>query len=261
MIKVLSLFILLFLCVDVSFSQNIKASFPSEITFGEKKSISSQAYLGADIQLTTGMHGITYKLSFDPDVIYADSVYVSANSEKLELSKDEYFEMQRVDSSFVLYSLTLKGRDKSLKLDELPISLDFVIKPETHYQLIANNCEYTIEFIAESVTAYDHDKTQIELSPFVLPINIECIDEGETQFLIAAPNPTKERCWVHIPPDKIEAIDLMLLFDSKGQQLDPQIKNLGDEIEMNLSHLRAGHYYLNIIYTNQDKDVVKIVKL
>jgi hypothetical protein len=255
------LVIVLTTCVKISFAQSVKASISSGIKFGEAATFNSHATLGVDAENISGMHGITYKLSFDPEVIYADSLRISANSEQLGLKKNEYFEMQRIDSSYVLYSLTIKGRDKSLKLDELPISIDFVIKPETHYQLIANNCEYAIEFKAESVTAYDRNKSEIELSPFILPIEIECEEKGETQFLVAAPNPTLERCWIHIPPDKIDSIDLILLFDTKGQQQDADAKSLGDEIEVNLSHLKAGHYYLNIIYSNQKKDVVKIVKL
>jgi hypothetical protein len=34
-----------------------------------------------------------------------------------------------------------------------------------------------------------------------------------------------------------------------------------DELEINLSKLRPGHYYLNIIYFNGKKDVVKVVKV
>ena len=260
-LPVLISLLLLAIFVDTSFSQSVKASIASRVKIDESTTFTSHAILGVDTEHINGMHGITYKLSFDPSVVYADSVYVSANSKQLGLKKEEYYEMQRIDSSFVLYSLTLKGRDKSLKLEELPISIDFVIKPETHYRLIANNCEYVIEFKAESVTAYDRNKSEIELNPFTLPIEIECEEKGETQLLVAAPNPTKERCWIHIPPDKIDTIDFILLFDTKGQQQKADTKNLGGEIEVNLTNLRAGHYYLNIVYSNQKKDVVKIVKL
>lgn len=227
----------------------------------ELKSGTYFANLGAGVKELHNMHGITYKLSFDSNVIYADSVFISAKSDQLGLKKEEYYEIQRRDSSFVLYSLTLKGRDKSLKLDELPISVAFVIKPQTHYQLIANNCEYIIEFKAESVTAYDRNKTEIELSPFVLPIKLECEEKGETQLLIAAPNPTRERCWIHLPADKKQDVETLVLYNTAGkpQSFSSQIND--DELELNLDCLLAGHYYLNIIYSKFDRDVVKIVKL
>ncbi|WP_421921215.1 T9SS type A sorting domain-containing protein [Marinifilum sp.] len=219
------------------------------------------ANLGADVRELQRIHGITYKLSFDSEAIYADSVFISADRNLLGLANDEYFEMQRVDSSFVLYSLTLKGRNKALKLDTLPILLNFVIKPETHYNLIANNCEYTIEFQAESVTAYDNNKTEIELSPFVLPIKLECEEKGESQLLIAAPNPTRERCWVHLPTEKKQDVKTLVLYNTAGkpQSFTSQLND--EELELNLDCLLSGHYYLNIIYSKYDKDVVKIVKL
>ena len=244
-------------------AQSINAEFPtSKIEQVNAVKIGSyNATLGTSISNIKGMHGITYKISFDPAVIYKDSLYISANSKELGLEKDEYFEMQRVDSSYVLYSLTVKGRKKTLNLDELPILIDFTIKPETYYQLIANHCEYTIEFQAESVTAYDLKKTEVQLEPFKLPINISCEENGEKIPLVAAPNPTKERCWIYIPADKVEMISKILLFDAKGQQMALDNNLSSDELEINLSSLRPGHYYLNIIYSNGEKDVVKVVKV
>lgn len=244
-------------------AQSVNAKFPtSNITQTKSVSIGSyNATLGTSIGNIKGMHGITYKISFDPSVIYKDSIYISANSKVLDLKKDEYFEMQRVDSSYVLYSLTVKGRNKTLNLDELPILIDFTIKPETYYQLIANHCEYTIEFRAESVTAYDLTKTEVQLEPFLLPVNIVCEGSDEKIPLVAAPNPTKERCWVYIPTGKVELITKILLFDAKGQQMALDKDLSSDELEINLSSLRAGHYYLTIIYSNGKKDVVKVVKV
>lgn len=260
-VLVLILLVMMSTFVRTSFSQSVKASISSLVKIGESAAFNSHAALGIDAEHINGMHGITYKLSFDPDVIYADSVFVSAKSDQLGLKKEEYYEIQRRDSSFVLYSLTLKGRDKSLKLDGLPINVAFVIKPETHYQLIANNCEYTIEFKAESVTAYDKNKMEIELSPFVLPVKLECEEKGESQLLIAAPNPTRERCWIHLPAEKKQDVETLVLFNTAGkpQSFRSQIKD--DELELNLDCLLAGHYYLNIIYSKFDRDVVKIVKL
>lgn len=244
-------------------AQSINAEFTTSniVQTNAVKIRSYNATLGTSISNVKGMHGITYKISFDPSVIYKDSLYISANSKILDLKKDEYFEMQRVDSSYILYSLTVKGRKKTLKLDELPILIDFTIKPETYYQLIANHCEYTIEFRAESVTAYDLTKTEVQLEPFLLPVNIVCEENGEKIPLVAAPNPTKERCWVYIPPDKAELITKILLFDAKGQQMALSENLSSDELEINLSNLRPGHYYINIIYSNGKKDVVKVVRI
>jgi hypothetical protein len=104
-------------------AQSINAEFPtSKIEQVNAVKIGFyNATLGTSISNIKGMHGITYKISFDPAVIYKDSLYISANSKTLGLEKDEYFEIQRVDSSYVLYSLTVKGRKKTLNLDELPI--------------------------------------------------------------------------------------------------------------------------------------------
>lgn len=244
-------------------AQSINAEFPtSKIEQVNTVKIGSyNATLGTSISNIKGMHGITYKISFDPTVIYKDSIFISANSRGLGLERDEYFEMQRVDSSYVLYSLTVKGRKKTLNLDDLPIHIDFTIKPETYYQLIANHCEYTIEFQAESVTAYDLKKTEVQLKPFLLPVNIVCEGSGEKIPLVAAPNPTKGKCWVYIPLGKVEMISKILLFDAKGQQMALDKNLLSDELEINLSRLRSGHYYINIIYSNGEKDVVKVVKV
>ncbi|MDE5418450.1 T9SS type A sorting domain-containing protein [Labilibaculum sp. DW002] len=261
--KILSILILIVNLHIVASAQSVQLKSTEEIiSLNNLNQLGAyRATLGADIVHLSNMHGITYKLSFDPNVVYADSMRISANEKQLELNKDDYYEIQRIDSSFILYSLTLKGRDKSLKLDELPISIDFVIKPETYYKLISNNCKYEIEFKAESITAYDNNKSEIPLSPFVLPINIECEDHGEPNLLLAAPNPTKERCWIHIQPEKIETIEFMLLYDTKGSQYDSKPKLLGDQIELNLSHLKPGQYFFNIIYSNQQKDIVKIIKV
>lgn len=217
--------------------------------------------LGAGGNGINGIHGITYKFKFDPEAIYADSISISANSQQLGLKKSEYLEMQRTDSTCVFYSLTVKGREKALKLDSLPVYLNFVIKPETYYELILNNCEYEIQFEVESLIAYDGEKRQIKLEPFVLPVNLECISDGELQYLLAAPNPTSERCWVYIPQDKMEKIRVMHLFDVKGERKTIALDKTHDQLELNLGNLRPGHYYLNIIYTDNTKDVVKVVKL
>ena len=263
-INILICLLIFYLHIRNTSAQKIQADFPiSHITQSNNESFGTYtATLGASISgPLNSMHGITYKLSFDPDVIYADSVKVSVDSEQLGLAKNEYLEMYRTGSCFVLYSLTVKGRKKTLSLKELPINIDFTIKPETYYQLIANNCEYTVEFQAESVKAYDLEKSEIELEPFVLPIDIECDHNGETQYLLAAPNPTKERSWIYLPPDKRELVKKTTLFDTKGEQLELNANQYDDKLEINLQHLRPGHYYINIIYSNGDKDVVKIVKV
>jgi hypothetical protein len=58
-------------------------------------------------------------------------------------------------------------------------------------------------------------KTEVQLEPFLLPVNIVCEGIGENIPLVAAPNPTKERCCINIPPDKVEIISKILLFDTK----------------------------------------------
>lgn len=256
---VIILFLTLF--AKDSFPQSVNANFSRAIKFGKTLPYRQSATLGTKTANINLMHDITYKLSFDSELIYADSLHISANRNLLDLQNEEYFEMQRIDSSYVLYSLTLKGRAKNLELDDLPINIDFTIKPEVLYQLIANNCEYTIEFKAESVTANDNSKMEIELSPFLLPIKLECKRQGENQVLIAAPNPTLERCWIHLPPNKKQKVDLLVLFNTAGKQQEFDSEINDDEIELNLDCLCAGHYYLNIIYLNNDRDVVKIVKL
>jgi hypothetical protein len=217
--------------------------------------------LGADVVALSGIHGITFKFKFDPGEVYADSILITANSHELGLKKSEYLEMQRIDSTYVLYSLTIKGRDKVLKLDSLPVNLHFVIKPETYYQLVRNNCEHAIEFEVESLLAYDGEKNPVNLKPFVLPVDLECESEGELQYLLAAPNPTDGKCWVYIPQEKMEKIRVIHLFDVKGERKTIAVDKSHDQLELNFGNLRPGHYYLNIIYTDNKKDVVKVVKI
>ena len=242
-------------------AQSVKADMNNLGSRISKLDNYSSAKLGTDDKVFYGMHGITYKLTFDPDAIYPDSIQVSVNAETLGLKANEIYEIQRVDSCYLLYSLTVKGKHKSFFLDELPIQVEFKVKPSIEYELIANNCKYTLNFKAESVKAYDQMKYEIALDPFVLPVDIECEGQGERNLLIAAPNPTKERCWVYIEPGMEEEIEMMILFDMKGEQIDAKIKSYDNQIELDLSSLRPGHYYLNIIYSDHKKDVVKIAKV
>jgi len=209
-----------------------------------------------------GIHGVTFKLSFDPSLIYPDSIWVKADGNLLELKPEEYLEMQRNDSCFVLYSLTVKGREKCLNMDIMPLLIDFKMKPKAHNLLIASNCQSQINFTVESLKTYNTQGTSLFPSPFLWPVEISCMDQANPMPLRANPNPTIERFWVWIPTEKADKISQLLLFDMSGRSIPIETTTPSNGIIcIDLSSQRPGQYILSIGYSDGSFDSVKSMKL
>jgi len=108
------------ICADFQDRNIVYSHGTSNVSFSAKLGVNSDEFM-------FGLHGITFNIEFDPSAIYADSLHIKANSELLGLNPSEYMEMQRVDSSYALYSIVLKGREKTLEMSQLPLMINFKI--------------------------------------------------------------------------------------------------------------------------------------
>jgi hypothetical protein len=246
-----------------SLAQSISADFHDRnIVFKSGTSkINFNADFGIDSdEFTDGLQGITFNIGFDPTSIYADSLHIKANPDLLGLDPSEYMEMFRVDSNYALYSIVLKGREKTLNMSSLPLMFNFKIKPEVSQKLVENDCNYEIYFSAANLKAQDSKKAALEIEPFDFAIDIDCEALKKNRTLTASPNPTKSKVWINIPFDFINSVEHVSVYDMKGVSVPARTRKYDNIIEVDLSPFKAGLYLIHISYDKWEKDVLKIIK-
>lgn len=262
LIKISSVVILL-MTSWFAHAQSISADFHDRnivFTSGTSK-VNFNAGFGIDSdEFSDGLQGITFNIGFDPTAIYADSLRIKANPDLLGLDPSEYMEMQRVDSNYALYSIVLKGREKTLKMSSLPLLFNFKIRPEVSQKLVENDCNYEIYFSASNLKAQDSKKAALEIEPFDFAINIDCEALKKRRTLTASPNPTQSKVWINIPFDFINSVEQVAVYDMKGILLPAKTRKSDHIIEVDLSPFKAGLYVITIYYDKWEKDVLKIIK-
>lgn len=244
-------------------AQTISADFHDRnIVFTSGTSnVNFNADFGIDSdEFSDGLQGITFNIGFDPTAIYADSLHIKANPDLLGLHPSEYMEMQRIDSNYALYSIVLKGREKTLKMSSLPLMFNFKIQPEVSQKLVENDCNYEIYFSAANLKAQDSKKAALEIEPFDFAIDIDCEARKKSRILTASPNPTKSKVWINIPFDFINSVEQVLVYDLKGVLVSAKKRKYDNIIEVDLSSFKEGLYLITIIYDEWEKDVLKILK-
>ena len=245
-------------------SQTINADFHDRsIVFTSGTSnVNFDADFGIDSNdFLNGLHGITFNIGFDPAVIYPDSLTIRANSDLLGIERSEYMEMQRIDSSFVLYSIVLKGREKTLDMSSLPLMFNFKINPDVSQKLVENDCNYQIYFSVENHKAQDSNQSVLEVEPFDLAIDIDCEAIKKSRTLTVSPNPTKGKTWVNLPSDFVDSIDQIRVCDMKGILIPAKIREYDNIIEVDLSPFKPGLYLITLTYEKWEKDVLKVIKI
>lgn len=246
-----------------SHGQAISADFHDKnIVFTSGTSnVNFNADFGIDTdEFTDGLQGITFNIGFDPTAIYADSLHIKANPDLLGLHPSEYMEMQRVDTNYALYSIVLKGREKTLNMSSLPLIFNFKIRPEVSQKLVENDCNYEIYFSATNLKAQDSKKAALEIEPFDFAIDIDCEALKKSKTLTASPNPTKGKVWINIPFDFINSIEQVFVHDMKGILVSAKTRKYDNIIEIDLTPYKAGLYLISINYDKWEKDVLKIIK-
>ncbi|MGZ2369583.1 T9SS type A sorting domain-containing protein [Ancylomarina sp. YFZ004] len=259
----ISVTLMLFFISLPSYSQTINADLhDSNIVFTSGTSnVNFYADFGIDSnEFLDGLQGITFNIGFDPTAIYADSLHIKANSHLLGLHPSEYMEMQRVDSNYALYSIVLKGREKTLNMSTLPLMFNFRIRPEVSQKLVENDCNYQIYFSAANLKAQDSKQAALEIEPFDFSIDIDCEALRESRTLTASPNPTKGKVWINTPFDFINSVEQVLVHDMKGVMVSAKTREYDNIIEVDLSSFKEGVYLITITYDKWEKDVLKIIK-